>query len=45
MQHTARAEKNITDDSQILSTHQKSLRINLDPERYGTFAEIGAGRR
>src|SRR5579872_6308277 len=27
-----------------LSTHQKALRINLDPIRYGTFAEIGAGQ-
>jgi len=27
-----------------LSTHQKALRINLDPKRYGTFAEIGAGQ-
>jgi hypothetical protein len=45
MQPTARAEKSITDDSKILSTHQKWLRINLDPERYGKFAEIGAGRR
>src|SRR5258707_14191645 len=27
-----------------LSTHQKALRINLDPVRYGTFAEIGAGQ-
>ena len=27
-----------------LSTHQKALRINLDPLRYGTFAEIGAGQ-
>ena len=25
-------------------THQKALRINLDPRRYGTFAEIGAGQ-
>src|SRR5579871_1537283 len=38
------AEKIRTDDSQKLSTHQKSLRINLDPERYGTLAEIGAGQ-
>jgi hypothetical protein len=29
---------------QKLTTHQKALRINLDPERYGTFAEIGAGQ-
>src|ERR1700691_6261980 len=27
-----------------LSTHDKALRINLDPIRYGTFAEIGAGQ-
>src|ERR1700712_880959 len=29
---------------EILSTHQKALQINLDPARYGTFAEIGAGQ-
>jgi hypothetical protein len=44
MRDITRAEKNTTDDTQKLSTHQKSLRINLDPERYGTFAEIGAGQ-
>src|ERR1700731_1882554 len=33
-----------TDDRPKLSTHQKALRINLDPLRYGTFAEIGAGQ-
>ncbi len=27
-----------------LSTHQKALKVNLDPIRYGTFAEIGAGQ-
>src|SRR5580692_12268879 len=27
-----------------LTTHEKALRINLDPARYGTFAEIGAGQ-
>ncbi len=27
-----------------LSTHQKALKVNLDPVRYGTFAEIGAGQ-
>src|ERR1700677_969391 len=27
-----------------LNTHQKSLRINLDPTSYGSFAEIGAGQ-
>lgn len=26
------------------SVQQKALRINLDPARYGTFAEIGAGQ-
>jgi hypothetical protein len=28
----------------IRNTHEKALRINLDPQRYGTFAEIGAGQ-
>lgn len=28
----------------IPTTHQKALRINLDPLYYGTFAEIGAGQ-
>ncbi len=27
-----------------LGTHQKALQINLDPTKYGTFAEIGAGQ-
>ncbi len=27
-----------------LSTHDKALRINIDAERFGTFAEIGAGQ-
>src|SRR3954463_917434 len=27
-----------------IDTHSKALRINLDPRRYGTFAEIGAGQ-
>ena len=26
------------------TTHRKALAINLDPRRYGTFAEIGAGQ-
>ncbi len=30
--------------SEKLTTHQKALRINLNPMRYGTFAEIGAGQ-
>lgn len=29
---------------QALSTRAKALAINLDPMRYGTFAEIGAGQ-
>src|SRR5216117_2990010 len=28
----------------VTGTHQKSLQINLDPSKYGTFAEIGAGQ-
>src|SRR5438132_6924660 len=31
-------------DRPRLSTHQKALKINLDPLRYGSFAEIGAGQ-
>ena len=27
-----------------MDTHQKALQINLDPDLYGTFAEIGAGQ-
>jgi len=27
-----------------MDTHQKALSVNLDPRRYGTFAEIGAGQ-
>ena len=27
-----------------LTTNQKALRINLNPARYGSFAEIGAGQ-
>jgi len=29
---------------EITGTHQKALQINLDPTKYGTFAEIGAGQ-
>jgi hypothetical protein len=29
---------------EILGTHQKAFQINLDPSKYGTFAEIGAGQ-
>ncbi len=34
----------LTPERPRLSTHQKALSINLDPVRYGTFAEIGAGQ-
>jgi hypothetical protein len=29
---------------EILDTHRKAILINLDPIKYGTFAEIGAGQ-
>jgi hypothetical protein len=29
---------------ETLGTHQKALQINLDPSKYGAFAEIGAGQ-
>jgi hypothetical protein len=29
---------------EVLDTHRKALKINLDKRRYGTFAEIGAGQ-
>src|SRR5271156_5919690 len=31
-------------ETELIDTHQKALRINLDPAKYGTFAEIGAGQ-
>src|SRR5260370_25016337 len=37
-------EKRADDERPRLNTHQKALKINLDPVRYGTFAEIGAGQ-
>jgi hypothetical protein len=30
------------DERPGLNTRQKARKINLDPQRYGTFAEIGA---
>src|SRR5688572_32965324 len=30
--------------SRTVDTHTKALEVNLDPRRYGTFAEIGAGQ-
>lgn len=32
------------DTREISSTYDKALRINLDEEKYGSFAEIGAGQ-
>ncbi|KXU37957.1 nicotinate-nucleotide adenylyltransferase [Cephaloticoccus capnophilus] len=32
------------DSQDLLTTHRKALRINLDATKYGTFAEIGAGQ-
>ena len=34
----------VPDKPAVISTHDKALRINLDPVRYGAFAEIGAGQ-
>ena len=34
----------VIEDGIKMTTHEKALRINLDPVRYGTFAEIGAGQ-
>lgn len=31
-------------ERETIDTHQKALQINLDPSKYGTFAEIGAGQ-
>src|SRR5262249_25162604 len=31
-------------EPETIDTHQKALRINLDPAKYGAFAEIGAGQ-
>jgi hypothetical protein len=31
-------------DQPVMTTTQKALQINLDPAKYGTFAEIGAGQ-
>src|SRR2546428_12268885 len=39
-----RIETPFADERPKLSTNEKALKINLDPLRYGTFAEIGAGQ-
>src|SRR6266446_6108903 len=41
---TNRNESPRADERPKLTTNQKALKINLDPLRYGTFAEIGAGQ-
>jgi hypothetical protein len=30
--------------TEAVDTHNKALKVNLDPQWYGTFAEIGAGQ-
>src|SRR2546427_10236752 len=42
MQHTGGVW--LEDERPRPSTAQKALKINLEPIRYGTFAEIGAGQ-
>jgi len=39
-----RIDNAFADERPKLTTNQKALKINLDPIRYGTFAEIGAGQ-
>jgi len=34
----------MADNEELLTTNRKALTINLDAEKYGTFAEIGAGQ-
>jgi hypothetical protein len=41
---TNRIESPTADERPKLSTNQKALKVNLDPLRYGAFAEIGAGQ-
>ncbi len=33
-----------SEQKQLLTTNRKALTVNLDAEKYGTFAEIGAGQ-
>src|SRR5260221_2121071 len=39
-----RIKTQVADRHSKLSTNEKALQINLDPLRYGAFAEIGAGQ-
>ena len=41
---TNRLDTSMADERPRLTTNQKALKINLDPLRYGAFAEIGAGQ-
>ena len=41
---TNRIETSFAEERPRLTTNQKALKTNLDPLRYGTFAEIGAGQ-
>lgn len=34
----------MSEKKELLTTNRKALTINLDPDKYGTFAEIGAGQ-
>jgi hypothetical protein len=36
--------ESMSENKELLTTIQKALTINLDPPKYGTFAEIGAGQ-
>lgn len=36
--------RNSNNFPETISTQEKALRINLDPEKFGAFAEIGAGQ-
>src|SRR6266403_1250466 len=41
---TNRIETVAAEERPRFTTNQKALKVNLDPLRYGTFAEIGAGQ-
>jgi hypothetical protein len=34
----------VSEQKELLTTNRKALTVNLDPPKYGTFAEIGAGQ-
>ena len=34
----------VSEQKELLTTNRKALTVNLDPAKYGTFAEIGAGQ-